>query len=100
MVRRERRVKRLDAERGDVRVEARRRHQRERAEAADVAVVEVATIRERERDAEEAPLALRQRALVEEQGAGEPRLHDEAVARRQVEHDELRAPPRALDAGA
>src|SRR2546423_12582355 len=102
MRRRERRVKRLHAEPADVLAEPLRRHEGDRAEAADVAVVEAPAVGEGERDADELLLALgeRRRSVVGEEGASEARLHDEPVARREVEDDELRATPRALDARA
>src|SRR5690348_14257869 len=102
MRRRERRVKRLDAQPALVLREPRRRHEPDRAEAADVAVVQAAAVVEREGHAEELPLALRERsdAVVDEERAGEAGLDDEPVAGRQVEDHELRAPPRAVDARA
>src|SRR5690349_9695161 len=100
MGRGERRVKRLDAECPDVLGEPLRAHERDRAEAADVAVVELPAVREVEGDAEEAALALRDPARVDEQGAGEARLDDEPVAGGEVEDDQLRPAPRSVDTRA
>ena len=93
----ERRVKWLDAERRHVFGETIGGHQGHRAEPPNVAVVERPAVVEREFDRRVAALVLRKSAAVDEQRAGEPRLHDDAVARRQVEHDELGAAPAARD---
>src|SRR5881227_2235994 len=102
MRRRERRVKRLDAEPALVLGEPVGRHERDRAKAADVAVVQAAAAVEGEGHSQKRALTLgeRRRAVVDEKCAGEARLDDEPVAGGEVEDDELRAPPRALDARA
>ena len=97
---RERGVKRLDAQCLDVFLESLGRHQRDGAEAANVAVVEVARVIEREVKRGVRCFPLRQGPGRQEQRAGEARLHDDAVARAQVEHDALRASPAAHDRGA
>src|SRR5215203_2914824 len=102
MERREGGVKRLDAERGGVVVPALRAHQRDGAEAADVAVMEGASVVETQVQRGVAALAVGEGMLrvLEQQRAGEAGLHHEPLARRQVEHDELRAPPGTLYRGA
>src|SRR5512132_3799357 len=98
MLRRECRVKGLDAERARVRVPSRRRHQRDRAEASNVAVVQGAAVVEAELERGVAALGVGERAVgwgVEQHRAGEARLHDYAVAGGKVEDDELGAAPRA-----
>ena len=79
---------------------ARRVHEGDGAEAADVAVVQRAPVVEREGDGGVAALGVGERAVIDEQGAGEARLHDDAVAGVELERDELRAPRAADDAGA
>ena len=98
MRRREGWVKRLDAECAGVFVEPLRRHQRDGPETTNVAVVQIATVVERQmqrgvaalRDSGRGPRDQQQRAR-------ESRLDDDAVAGREIEHDELGAPPARLD---
>src|SRR5689334_11555185 len=97
MLRGEGRVKGLDAERGRVVSEARRGHERDGAEAADVPIVKRASIAQTELDGGVRSLALGEVAVIDEQRAREAGLHDEAVSAGQVEHHELCATPAALD---
>src|SRR5215217_1363072 len=95
MGRGERRVKRLDAERRGVLREARGTHQRQRPEAANVAIVEVTAVVQREAHGGVRSLVLGERTATEEQRTGESGLYDDAILRVEIEHDELRAAPRA-----
>jgi hypothetical protein len=100
MVDRERRVKRLDAESGGVFGESPRRHDGDRSESADVAVVQGASIVEDELERGIPPLLRRKLAGVDQQRAGKAGLHDESVARGEIEHNKLCAAPRARDGRA
>src|SRR5690349_20485583 len=76
----ERGVKRLDAETRRVFGEAVGAHDGDRAEAPDVAVVEVAAVVEREVQSGVGSLGVREGAAREEKGAGEARLHYKVIA--------------------
>src|SRR3954467_6546957 len=91
------RVKGLDAQRRGIAGEAFRRHERDGAEAADVAVVNRAAVVQAELHRRVRTLALRQIPVIDEQRTGEAGLNDESVSAREIEHDELGAPPTALD---
>src|SRR4029079_12641806 len=58
------------------------------------------TVVEDELDGRVLAFALGKVAGVDQQRAGEPRLNDEPVAAREIEHDKLRASPRPGDLGA
>src|SRR4051794_18889786 len=96
---RKRRVKRLYAEGGHVLREAIGTHERKGAEAADVAIMQVAPVVEAKAQRGVRGFRLRERSSAEQQGAGESRLDDDAVAGVEVEHDELGAAPAAADRG-
>src|ERR1044071_6047746 len=89
----EERVKWLDPERRAVLLEARRGHERDGAQATDVPVVNRAAIGEDQLDRRVAAFVVGESAGVDEKRAGEARLHDDAIVARQVDHDELGAPP-------
>lgn len=94
----ERGIKGLDPIRLNVRREATFVHQRERAKSTDVAVVKSPGVRETERNGRVAQLLGGKAAsIIDQQGAGEPRLHHDPIASRQVEHDQLGAPPGSFD---
>src|SRR4051812_44840625 len=93
-------VKWLDAQRAGICGKAFRRHQRHGAETADVAVMQVASVVEREVQGRKGSLAVRERTAREQEGAREARLHDNAIARREVDHHKLRAAPAPLDDSA
>ena len=76
------------------------RHEGDGAEPADVAVVQVASVVEREVQGGVGRFRVGEGTAAQEERAGEARLHDDSVARIEVEHDELGAPPAALDRGA
>ena len=100
MLRRERGVKWLDAKSARVALEALARHERDRAEPADIAVVKIAAVVEMESERGVRSFRGRQRTATEEEGAGEPWLDDEAVAGIEVQHDELGAAPATEHRGA
>src|SRR3954469_22084301 len=91
------RVKGLDAKRRGVVRETLGSHQCEGAEASDIAIVNRSTVVQRELDGGVRALSVRKVARVDEQGAGEPRLNDDSITRREIEDDELSATPAALD---
>ena len=97
MICRERAVKGLDAERRRVAREPAGIHQCHRSKPTNVAVVQRSTIVEDELDRRVLALAFWKMAGVNQQGAREARLDDKALASREVEDDELRAPPRSGD---
>ena len=86
-------VKWLDAERCGVAVEPLGIHQCDGAQPTDVAIVQRSTVVENELDGRVLALALRKIPGVNQQSAREARLDDQTFARREIEHDELRAPP-------
>src|SRR6185503_5493921 len=88
-------VKWLDAKRRGVGGESCRGHQRDGAESSDVAVVERAAVVENELERGIAALLIRKGAGVDEQRAGEARLHHDALTRREIQNHELGSPPRA-----
>ena len=90
-------VKRLDSERRGVLREPFRRHQGDGSQTTNVAVVQRAAVVQSQLDRGIAALLFGQIASIDEERAGEARLHDEAVAGRQVDHDELRAAPASTD---
>src|SRR5215510_6724952 len=100
MTRREFRVKWLDAEHGGVFRESLGVHQCDGPESPDVAVVKRPSVPELEAHGRIVQQLARKRTVVDEQCAGEPRLHHDTVARRKVEHYELRSTPRMLDTRA
>src|SRR3954470_23559672 len=100
MVRGKVRVKGLDAEFRRVELEPFGPHQRERAETANVPVMDRASVLEDELDGRVRALLLGKVAAIDEERAGEAWLDDEAVAGREVENHELGAPPPARDRGA
>jgi len=59
--------------------------------------VECPRVGELEGDGRVASLRFGKRAVVNEQGTGEPRLDHDVVSRREVENDQLRAPPGSED---
>src|SRR5512143_3083768 len=79
--------------------EALLRHEGHRSKAADVAVVERAAVTQVERQGRVAALIVGHVPVVDQQGACESRLHDQTIARRQIDHDELGAPPTMADHG-
>src|SRR3954469_15701899 len=91
------RVKWLDAKCRRVRGKSRWAHQRDRSKTTNVPVVNRASVVEHELNGRVLPLVLRQISRIDEQRAGEPRLHDDAILAREVEHDQLRSAPAALD---
>src|SRR5690349_15695136 len=100
MLRREGAVKWLDAERGAVAREPVGVHECDGAESSNVAVVERSSIVENELDRRVPSFLVREIAGVDEQRAGESRLHHETIARRQVDHNELCSSPGSRDASA
>src|SRR4051794_37569917 len=78
-------------------VEALRIHERHRAEPANVAIVQHATVGENELHVRVPELLCREIATVDQQSAGESWLHHDPVARGELEDDELGAPPAARD---
>src|SRR6266516_4228788 len=99
MFRGERGVKWLDTERRGVAFKSIGTHERESAEAPDIAVVERAAVVQRELDRRVLAFTVREVAGVDEQRTREPRLHDEVLAGRKVQDDELCATPAARDCG-
>src|SRR5215467_7574919 len=93
----ERAVKWLDAERGRVLVESLWRHHGHRAQAADVTVVEGASVVECESDRGVAAFVIGKSPVVDQQRASESRLYDDPVSGGQRNHDELGASPTSLD---
>src|SRR4051812_48499165 len=91
------RVKGLDAQRRGIAGEAFRGHERNGAKAADVTIVNRAAVVQAELYRRVRTLALRQVPVIDEERAGEAGLHDESVSTREIEHDELGAPPATLD---
>src|SRR5215208_315571 len=91
----ERRVKRLDAQCRRVCVEARRVHERHRAQASDIAIMELSSIVQREAHRRVWRLYRRQWTAAQEERAGEAGLYDDPVARVEVQNDQLGATPRA-----
>src|SRR5689334_3804112 len=89
----ERAVKWLNAQRRCIARESFGVHQRDRSQPPDIAVVQRSTIVENELDRRILALPLRKISGVNQQGAREARLNDQAFTSREVEHDELRAPP-------
>jgi len=88
------RVKWLDPKLGRVFVEPFRRHESDRAEPPNVAIVNGAAVSERELQRRVAELALVEVvAGVYQQGAREPRLNDDPISAREIQDDELRPPP-------
>src|SRR4051812_9967214 len=100
MVWRKRRVKRLRTERRDVALKAFGRHERHGSETTNVAVVQGTAVGEHERHGRIATLGVGKLSVVQEERACESRLDDDAVARREIDDDELGAPPRADNAGS
>ena len=98
MLRCERRVKRF---RPQCRIEFREscgRHERERAESADVAVGERAPVMQREGHGNVGSRFGRQHSVVDQERAREARLDDDSVVRVEEDHDGLGAAIAALDA--
>src|SRR4051812_37616368 len=94
----ERGIKGFDAQGRCVRGEALLIHDRERAKASDVPVVERSRVRELERDGRVSTFILwKAPRVIDQQSAGETRLNNDAIPRRQVDHDQLRATPASLD---
>ena len=89
----ERSVKWLDAELRGVALESLRIHQGDGAKSANVAVVERAIVIKNELDRRVLAFVFRQIARVDQKCASEAGLYDQAIARRKVEDNELRAPP-------
>src|SRR6185436_9392368 len=96
----EARVKRLDAERAGVLREPFVGHERHCSKPTNVAVVQRASIVQPELDRRVAPLVFREIAAIYQESAGKARLNDNAVASREIDHDELGASPAAFDRGA
>src|SRR5688500_13712043 len=94
------RVKWLNGKPFRVAVELPRAHERHGPEAADVAVVQRATIIERELERGVRELAFGERSLVDEQGTSEPGLNDQRVTGRELDDDQLRPPPAPRDQSA
>src|SRR5689334_3779786 len=94
------RVKWLDAERLGVLRKALGAHQRERPESANVAIMNRASVGQRQLDRRVFSLAVGKIAGIDEQRTGEARLHDDPITGRKIEHDELGASPPASDLGA
>jgi hypothetical protein len=90
MLRRERGVKGLDAESARVSLEALGAHERDGAQPADVAVVQVPAVVEGEAQGGVGSFVGRKGPAAEQQGPREPRLDDDAIARTEIEDDELR----------
>src|SRR5678815_3681365 len=93
-------VKRLDAKRVGVLRKAFVGHERHGAKPTNVAVVQRASIVQPELDRRVAPLVLWEIAAIDQDSAGKARLNDNAVASREIDHDELGASPTAFDRGA
>src|SRR5436305_5826059 len=91
------RVKGLGAKFGGVKLKPVGSHQRERAEPPNVPVVNRASVLENELHSRVRALPLGEVAAIDEERAGESRLDDEPIAGRQVEDDQLRAPPTPRD---
>src|SRR5688500_17533795 len=100
MRRREGMVKRLHTQSAGVRGETLPIEDGDRSQTPNVAIVQRPAVAESERERRISSFALRQRTLVEEQRPREAGLHDEVVAGREVEDDQLRAAPYARDGGA
>src|SRR3954462_906984 len=90
-------VKGLDAKFGGVKLKPFGPHQRERAEPPNVPVVDRASVLESELHSRVRALSFGEVATIDEERASEARLDDQSIAGREVEHDELRAPPAACD---
>src|SRR3954469_10616609 len=90
-------VKGLDAKFGGVKLKPLGAHQRERAEPPNVPIMDRASVIESELHSRVRTLALRQVAPVDEERASEARLDDQPIAGREIEDDELRAPPTPRD---
>ena len=98
MLWRERGIKGLRAEFRRVCGEEGGSHERQSAQASDVAVMENTGIPETEGNRRVAQFFVGDAALVvDQQGSGEARLHYDPIAGRQVYHDELRAAPDSFD---
>src|SRR6059058_1770172 len=93
-------VKWLDAQSAGVFVEARGIHECHGPEAAHVAVVKCASIVEGELHRRVLAQLRRKRAVVDQESARKPRLHDEPIAGGEVQHDQLRTAPRSFDCDA
>src|ERR1700743_207079 len=89
----ERWVKGLDDKRFAVLRETLGLHERHRAKSANVAVVNGPPVTEDELERRVASLVVGEIAGVDEQGSGEPRLHDDTILAREIEHDQLRSTP-------
>src|SRR4030081_1946298 len=94
------RVKRLDPQRSDIFLETFRAHQRNRSQSADIAVVQVAPVVERQMEGRIRRLRSGKRAQADEERAGKSGLHNDAVPGAQIEHYELGSAPASRDTGA
>ena len=93
MVCREGGVKWLDAKPFRIAGERGGGHERHRTEAADIPIVQGASVGEGDLEGGVAAFALVERSIVDQQRTRESRLYDQRVATRQLEDDELRAAP-------
>src|SRR6266550_4679090 len=100
MLRCERGVKWLDTEHGRVAHESLGAHERECPESPDVPVVDRPAVVKPDLDRRVITFSLGQIPIVDQQRASEAGLHDEMVACRQIQYDELRATPTTCDFGA
>lgn len=100
MIHRERRVKGLDAESAGILLPSSGGHERDGAKAADVAVMEVATIVEGEMQGGVRRFGRRKRSAAQKKGTGESGLDDDSLAGVQVNDDQLCAAPAAYHRGA
>src|SRR3954471_24226583 len=86
-------VKGLDAKFGGVKLKPLGSHQRERTEPPNVPVVNRAPVLESELHSRVRALSFGEVAAIDQKRASEARLDDQPIAGREVEDDELRAPP-------
>jgi len=91
-------VKWFDAKNGRVFLESLRRHERDRSEPPNVAIVKCSAIGQIEAKSGVVKLALVEvSAAIDQQCACESWLDDDSIFAGEVEHDELRSSPRAMD---
>jgi len=91
-------VKWFDAENRRVFVESLRRHERDRSEPPDVSIVKRSAVGQIEAKRGVTKLSLVEvSAGIDQERACESWLDDDSISAGEVEHDELRSSPRAID---
>ena len=98
MLRREITVKWFDAKRGSVLLESPRRHERDGSESPDVAIMKRAAVGEIESKRRITKLALVEVVTgVDQQRPRKSGLNDHSISAREIEHNEFRSSPGAID---